>query len=47
LRSLPPDSIVVLPFSNLSGDAGQDYLADELTTSLARIPSSFVIAERQ
>jgi adenylate cyclase len=41
-------SIVVLPFSNLSGDAAQDYLADaltdELTTSLARIKDSFVIA---
>jgi adenylate cyclase len=41
-------SIVVLPFNNLSGDLTQDYLADvltdELTTSLARIPESFVIA---
>jgi TolB-like protein/cytochrome c-type biogenesis protein CcmH/NrfG len=41
-------SIVVLPFANLSGDPGQDYLVDaltdELTTSLARIHSSFVIA---
>jgi adenylate cyclase len=41
-------SIVVLPFANLSGDPGQDYLvdalADELTTSLARIRDSFVIA---
>jgi adenylate cyclase len=41
-------SIVVLPFANLSGDPGQDYLidalTDELTTSLARIRGSFVIA---
>ena len=41
-------SIVVLPFANLSGDPGQDYLADaltdELTTALARIRDSFVIA---
>jgi TolB-like protein/Tfp pilus assembly protein PilF len=44
----PRLSIVVLPFSNLSGDASQDYLADvltdELTTYISRIPDSFVIA---
>jgi TolB-like protein/class 3 adenylate cyclase len=41
-------SIVVLPFANLSGDPGQDYLddalTDALTTSLARLRDSFVIA---
>ncbi len=44
----PRLSIVVLPFTNLSGDAKQDYLADvltdELTTYISRIPGSFVIA---
>jgi adenylate cyclase len=41
-------SIVVLPFANLSGDPAQDYFADgiteNLTTDLARIRDSFVIA---
>ncbi len=41
-------SIVVLPFTNLSGDPGQDYFADgvteNLTTELSRIRDSFVIA---
>ena len=41
-------SIVVLPFANLSGDANQDYLGDvlteELTTSLSRLPGSFVVS---
>ena len=41
-------SIVVLPFANLSGDPAQDYLVDaltdELTTSLARMRDTFVIA---
>jgi adenylate cyclase len=41
-------SIVVLPFKNLSGDPGQEYFADgvtdNLTTDLARIRDSFVIA---
>jgi TolB-like protein/class 3 adenylate cyclase/cytochrome c-type biogenesis protein CcmH/NrfG len=41
-------SLVVLPFANLSGDPAQDYLADsltdQLTTALARLRDSFVIA---
>ncbi len=41
-------SIVVKPFANLSGDPAQEYLADaltdELTTGLAHIRDSFVIA---
>jgi len=46
--SLPRLSIVVLPFTNLSGDPGQDYLADviteELTTGLSHVKDAFVIA---
>ena len=41
-------SIAVLPFENLSRDAGQDYLADGITealiTSLAKIPTLRVIS---
>jgi len=41
-------SLVVLPFTNLSGDTSQDYFADgiteNLTTDLSRISNSFVIA---
>jgi adenylate cyclase len=41
-------SIVVLPFTNLSGDPAQDYYADgiteNLTTELSRIKGTFVIA---
>jgi adenylate cyclase len=44
----PRLSVAVLPFANLTGDATQEYLGDviteELTTSLSRIPRSFVIA---
>jgi len=47
-RLSPPHlSIVVLPFTNLSGDAEQDYFVDgvteSLTTDLSRIRGSFVI----
>ena len=52
LAKAPPEpprlSIVVLPFANLSGDPAQDYLADaltdQLTTTIARLRDSFVIA---
>jgi TolB-like protein/class 3 adenylate cyclase len=45
--TLPRLSIVVLPFTNLSGDPEQDYFVDgvteSLTTDLSRIRGSFVI----
>ena len=48
LGSAPRLSMVVLPFTNLSGDPAKDYLADviteELTTALSRIKGAFVIA---
>jgi TolB-like protein/class 3 adenylate cyclase/Tfp pilus assembly protein PilF len=50
LASIPTPrlSIVVLPFTNLSNDADQEYFADgitdDLTTDLSRIADSFVIA---
>jgi len=41
-------SIVVLPFTNLSGDSGQEYFSDGLTdlliTRLSKVPGVFVIA---
>ena len=44
----PRLSIVVLPFSNLSGAASEDYFVDaiteDITTDLSRIPNSFVIS---
>jgi TolB-like protein/class 3 adenylate cyclase/Flp pilus assembly protein TadD len=44
----PRLSIVVLPFANLSNDAGQGYFADgiteDLTTDLSRIAGMFVIS---
>jgi class 3 adenylate cyclase/TolB-like protein len=46
--SVPLLSLIVLPFTNLSGDSRQDYLVDSvtdhLTAELARIESSFVVA---
>jgi TolB-like protein len=43
----PRRSIVVLPFANLGGDAGQEYFVDgvteSLTTDLSRISGLFVI----
>ena len=43
-----PPSIAVLPFTNMSGDAGQDHFADGLTedviTALSRLRWLFVIA---
>ena len=48
LERSPRLSIVVLPFTNLSGDPEQGYFADglteDVTTDLSRIPGSFVIA---
>jgi DNA-binding winged helix-turn-helix (wHTH) protein len=45
---VPPLSIVVLPFTNLSNDPQQEYFADgitdDLTTDLSRMSGSFVIA---
>lgn len=43
----PPFSLVVLPFTNIGGDASQNYVADAiteaLTTYVSRIPGTFVI----
>jgi class 3 adenylate cyclase/TolB-like protein/Tfp pilus assembly protein PilF len=44
----PANSIIVLPFRNLSASADDEYFADaitdDLTTDLSRIPRSFVIS---
>lgn len=44
----PRLSIIVLPFTNLSGDPSQEYFADgiteDLTTDLSRLAGSFVIS---
>jgi TolB-like protein/Tfp pilus assembly protein PilF len=48
--AVPPEraSIAVLPFANLSGDAGQDYVSDgianDLTTSLGKFRTLFVVS---
>ncbi len=47
-QPLPPLSLVVLPFANLSADPEQDFFADglteDLTTDLSHLAGSFVIA---
>ncbi|WP_346016945.1 adenylate/guanylate cyclase domain-containing protein, partial [Methylobacterium sp. GC_Met_2] len=47
-KPLPPLSLVVLPFANLSNDPDQEYFADglteDLTTDLSHLAGSFVIA---
>jgi hypothetical protein len=46
----PRLSLVVLPLANQSGEADQDYLAEQLaedlSADLARAPGTFVIAHR-
>jgi adenylate cyclase len=48
LPDKPP--IIVLPFTNLSGDPSQEYFSDGITdgliTELSRIPQLFVIARQ-
>lgn len=47
--AMPSFSFLVLPFTNRSGDPGQDYVADnltsDLTADLSRITGSFVISQ--
>ncbi len=49
-RPVPPLSIIVLPFTNLSDDRDQQYFSDgiteDLTTELSRIAPMFVISHR-
>ena len=46
--SIPPLSIAVLPFANLSNDPGQEYLAEgiseDLTTDLSHLEGVFIVA---
>src|SRR3954470_13019455 len=48
VAAAPRLSLVMLPFANLGGDSGQDYLADaiteDLTTDLSRLRGALVIA---
>ena len=47
-KPLPPLSLVVLPFANLSNDAEQEFFADgltdDVTTDLSHLSGSFIIA---
>ena len=47
-QTLPPLSLVVLPFDNLAGNHSDNYLAaavtDDLTAELSHIPGAFVIS---
>ncbi|MGH1574989.1 adenylate/guanylate cyclase domain-containing protein [Methylobacterium sp. P31] len=47
-KPLPPLSLVVLPFANLSADPEQEFFADglteDLTTDLSHLSGSFIIA---
>jgi TolB-like protein/class 3 adenylate cyclase/Flp pilus assembly protein TadD len=46
--TFPTQSIAVLPFANMSGDAEQEYFADgiseDIITALSKLPQLFVIA---
>jgi adenylate cyclase len=48
LDVLAKPSLAVMPFENMSGDSGQEYLSDGITenviTTLSKIPNLFVIA---